>query len=260
MDTATARSLNVQSVDFLLLSYFSLEPDQYPQPLTKGRLLNGWLQTYPQEWVRCALVESLYQGRYKTYCVEQILSLWHRRGQPIYHFNHEFEAMICSNVPQRKETALVVDAPVDYGVDEPVSLLNSQDSQASVVLPPSEEMTQISEFSTDLSDEEQILAPTSTDSESAYLEFADSESAYLENGDRHWADAFEWPVADEQESVLATVLSQNQLLPLMLNRIGLVPIHRFMPEAEPVEFCERLAAIASSFGAVTHQESAQAQR
>ena len=244
MDTATARSLNVHSVDFLLLSYFSLEPDQYPQPLTKGRLLTRWLQTYPQEWVRCALIESLYQGRYKTYCVEQILSLWHRRGQPIYHFNHEFETMICSNVPQRQENVLVVDEPVDYGVDEQVSLLNNEDSQASVVLPPSEEMIQPSEFSTDLSDEEQVLAP----------KFADLESTDLESGDRHWADAFEWPVNDGQESVLATVLSRNQLLPLMLDRIGLVPIHRFMPEAEPVEFCERLAAIAA------HQESAQAQR
>lgn len=244
MDTATARSLNAQSVDFLLLSYFSLEPDQYPQPLTKGRLLTRWLQTYPQEWVRCALVESLYQGRYKTYCVEQILSLWHRRGQPIYHFNHEFETMICNNVPQRKENVLVVDEPVDYGVDGQVSLLNNEDSKASVVLPPSEEMTQPSEFSTDLSGKEQVLAPKS----------ADLESTDLESGDRHWADAFEWPVTDGQQSVLATVLSQNQLLPLLLDRIGLVPIHRFIPEAEPVEFCERLAEIAA------HQESAQAQR
>lgn len=244
MDTAVARSLNAQSVDFLLLSYFSLEPDQYPQPLTKGRLLTRWLQTYPQEWVRCALVESLYQGRYKTYCVEQILSLWHRRGQPIYHFNHEFETMICNNVSQRKENVLVVDEPVDYGVDGQVSLLNNEDSNVSVVLPPSEEMTQSSEFSTDLSDKKQVLAPKS----------ADLESNELEDSDRHWTDGFEWPVADGQESVLATVLNRNQLLPLMLNRVGLVPIHRFMPEAEPVEFCERLAAIAAS------QESAQAQR
>lgn len=245
MDTATARSLSFQSVTFALLSYFSLEPDQYPQPLTKPRLLSRWLQTYPQEWVRCALIESLYQGRYKTYCVEQILSLWHRRGQPIYHFNHEFEAMICTNVPQRQESAVMLDVPTDHPIDpvidEQVSLLNSEDLQALVVLPPSEEMTQTSEVSTDLSDEGQSLAD-------------------LESGDRHWANSFEWPVADGQESVLATVLNRNQLLPLMLNRIGLVPIHRFIPEAEPVEFCERLAAIANSFSAVTHQESAQAQR
>lgn len=247
MDTATARSLNAQSVDFLLLSYFSLEPDQYPQPLTKGRLLTRWLQTYPQEWVRCALVESLYQGRYKTYCVEQILSLWHRRGQPIYHFNHEFETMICSNVPQRKEKALVVNTPVEGAVGEgtvgeQVSWLNSEDLQASVVLRPSEEMTEAAEVSPNLQAEGHLLEPTAPT------------SAEPETSDRHWADAFEWPVTDGQESVLATVLSQHQLLPLMLDRIGLVPIHRFIPEAEPVEFCERLAEIAA------HQESAQAQR
>ncbi|MGB8698382.1 MAG: hypothetical protein WCD18_03110, partial [Thermosynechococcaceae cyanobacterium] len=35
-----------------------------------------------------------------------------------------------------------------------------------------------------------------------------------------------------------------QWLPLTASRTGLVPIHQFMPEAEPIEFCEKLAAIA----------------
>jgi hypothetical protein len=245
MDTA-ARSLSFPSIAVTLLSYFSLEPDQYPQPLTKARLLNRWLQTYPQEWVRCALVESLYQGRYKTYCVEQILALWHRRGQPIYHFNHEFETMICNNVPQRKETVLAIDAPVvDRFGAQALQPDCDEGLQSSVVPPLSEEKTDASEVSTGLPDEGNSFAPKSTD---------------LESGDRRWTNAFDWHVADVQQSVLASVLNRNQLLPLLLDRIGLVPIHRFMPEAEPVEFCERLAAIASSVRAVTHQESAKAQR
>ncbi len=232
MDTATAQSLSFPSVVVTLLSYFSLEPDQYPQPLTKARLLSRWLQTYPQEWVRCALVESLYQGRYKIYCVEQILALWHRRGQPIYHFNHEFETMICSNVPQRKETVMAIDAPVVDKVG--VQALQpdcGEGLQFSVVLPLPEEGADASEVSTGLPDKGNSLVSTSAD---------------LESGDRRWTNAFDWPVADVQQSVLASVLNRNQLLPLLLDRIGLVPIHRFMPEAEPVEFCERLAAIAQA--------------
>lgn len=242
MDNATAKSLNFQSAAFALLSYYSLEPDQYPQPLTKGRLLSRWLHTYPENWVRCALIESLYQGRYKTYCVEQILALWHRRGQPIYHFNHEFETMICNNVPQRNENVLVIDAAM---ADVQASQPSRNDIKALSKLPllPPEERTEASEVSTiDPQNEALILEP----------EFA----AVADGDDHDWTNAFEWPATDIQESVLSSVLSHNQLLPLMFNRIGLIPIHRFMPEAEPIEFCERLAAIASSCKAVTHQASA----
>ncbi|HEY9641701.1 MAG TPA: hypothetical protein V6C57_14535 [Coleofasciculaceae cyanobacterium] len=58
------------------------------------RLVNVWLCQYPANWVRFSLIEALYQGRYKAVSVEQILRFWHRRGRPIYHFNHEFERII----------------------------------------------------------------------------------------------------------------------------------------------------------------------
>jgi hypothetical protein len=242
MDNATAKSLNFQSVAFALLSYYSLEPDQYPQPLTKGRLLSRWLHNYPENWVRCALIESLYQGRYKTYCVEQILALWHRRGQPIYHFNHEFETMICNNVPQRHENVLAVEAAM---ADVQASQPSQNDMKASSKLPllPSEERPEASEVPTiDPQNEASILEP----------ELEPEAAAVADGDDYDWTNAFEWPETEIQESVLSSVLSHNQLLPLMFNRIGLIPIHRFMPEAEPVEFCERLAAIASACKAETH--------
>lgn len=58
------------------------------------QLANHWLSDYPANWVRFALIEALYQGRYKAFSVERILRLWNRRGQPLYHFNHEFERII----------------------------------------------------------------------------------------------------------------------------------------------------------------------
>jgi hypothetical protein len=62
--------------------------------LTAQQLVNSWLSRHPAHWVQLALVEALYQGRYKARSIEQILMLWHRRGYPLYHFNHEFERII----------------------------------------------------------------------------------------------------------------------------------------------------------------------
>jgi hypothetical protein len=54
-----------------------------------------WLELYRPIWIRDAVVEALYQGRYKSRSVKQILELWERRGQPIRHATHEFEAAVC---------------------------------------------------------------------------------------------------------------------------------------------------------------------
>ncbi len=62
-------------------------------------ILDRWLRHFPPRWIRLALIEALYLGRYKAISVEQILELWQRREQPIYHFNSEFEAIICNSLP-----------------------------------------------------------------------------------------------------------------------------------------------------------------
>jgi len=64
------------------------------------KLVMEWLTKYPRQWLRLAVVEALYQGRYKAVSVEQILSMWQRLGQPLYHFNGEFERLVCNNFPQ----------------------------------------------------------------------------------------------------------------------------------------------------------------
>lgn len=63
-------------------------------------LIDQWLKTYKAIWVRLAVVEALYQGRYKAISVEQILKFWFRRGNPNFHFTHEFERLICHNLPR----------------------------------------------------------------------------------------------------------------------------------------------------------------
>jgi hypothetical protein len=228
MDYTTPHSPNSPTVAFSLLSYYSPEPERYPQPWTKVKLLDRWQRIYPTQWICWALIESIYQGRYKTYCVEQILALWLRRGEPLYHFNSEFEAMICHKVPQRVESSPVIDKqaalPSTVAVDESFlpSALDEEGSENLSEPVPSDNAAK-------------ILMPESIVGESEV----------------DWIDAFEQPVKQTREFDLVSVLSRHQLLPLTFDRIGLEPIHRFMPEAEPVEFCEKLAAIAAT------QESAR---
>jgi hypothetical protein len=61
-------------------------------------LIYKWLNHYQAHWVRLAVVEALYQGRYKAISVEHILDCWRRRGQPNFHFSLEFERLICQNL------------------------------------------------------------------------------------------------------------------------------------------------------------------
>ena len=79
-----------------LLIHYSFDRGGY----TAGELIDRWLNDYPAHWVRLAVIEALYQGRYKAISVEQILAFWNRRGQAFYHFNREFERLICGNVFQ----------------------------------------------------------------------------------------------------------------------------------------------------------------
>lgn len=63
-------------------------------------LLASWLEKYQADWVRLAVIEALYRGRYKAVSVEQILNLWSRRQYASYGFNHEFERLICRKLPR----------------------------------------------------------------------------------------------------------------------------------------------------------------
>lgn len=63
-------------------------------------LVAKWHNDYQANWVRLGVIEALYQGRYKSISVEQILASWNRRGQVMHHFNHEFERLICRKFPQ----------------------------------------------------------------------------------------------------------------------------------------------------------------
>lgn len=61
-----------------------------------GALVAIWQERLGADptWIRAAVLEALYQGRYKAFSVEQILQGWKRRGHPVRHFNSEFERVV----------------------------------------------------------------------------------------------------------------------------------------------------------------------
>ena len=73
-----------------------------------------WLEFYRPSWIRDAVVEALYQGRYKSVSVRQILELWNRRGQPIRHVTYEFEAAVCREFGEVKVAPMPSAAPVQH--------------------------------------------------------------------------------------------------------------------------------------------------
>lgn len=55
-------------------------------------------RNYDLHWLRSAVTESLYRGRYKVISVEQILESWQRKQAVFSKFDHEFEALIWGNL------------------------------------------------------------------------------------------------------------------------------------------------------------------
>lgn len=83
-----------QLIEVLIENYGFELSNETPQELAVR-----WLEEYEAHWVRLAIIEALYLGRYKAVSVEQILNLWLSRGQPRFHFTHEFERLICRRLP-----------------------------------------------------------------------------------------------------------------------------------------------------------------
>lgn len=101
------RETATQVVDLLIHYSFDLGGNNSRQ------LVDRWQSTYAPNWIRWAVIEALYQGRYKAISVEQILQLWQRRQQPRYHFNYEFERLVCNKFPRDLSQPLASKSPPD---------------------------------------------------------------------------------------------------------------------------------------------------
>lgn len=84
----------IQNTIIRLLEHYSFDSDDRPMSF----VVADWVGCYPWQWILDAIIEALYQGRYKTISVEQILIIWQRRGHPLHHFNGEFERIVCGQL------------------------------------------------------------------------------------------------------------------------------------------------------------------
>jgi hypothetical protein len=76
-----------------LLQYYNFDIGNY----SFDDLAKLWCE-YDPIWVRLAIIESLFRGRYKAVSVDQILEFWQRRGEPCCRFSREFERLICGDI------------------------------------------------------------------------------------------------------------------------------------------------------------------
>lgn len=76
-----------------LLQRYSFDLGGY----TISDLQRLWSRFKP-DWLRQAVIEALFQGRYKAVSVYQILQLWERKGETQHRYNSEFERLVCDDV------------------------------------------------------------------------------------------------------------------------------------------------------------------
>lgn len=117
-----------------LLIHYSFDLSGY----SALELVNIWEKQYPVSWIRIAVIEALYQGRYKAISVQQILSLWGRRGQATYHFNMEFERLICSKFPENLTSLPTPVSPVAKISSPPPENSTPRNDSSALNKPPEE--------------------------------------------------------------------------------------------------------------------------
>jgi hypothetical protein len=137
-------------------------------------LIDDWLKSYSPLWIRWAVVEALYQGRYKAISVEHLLNFWSRRGEPSFRFSSEFERLITHNLPKSYTTDL--DLTVESDDDEvalsvpqkfslpsfpsPPPLLEPILNQVSSVISETELLEGILNEDIDVEKQENLMKPT----------------------------------------------------------------------------------------------------
>ncbi|HIK14477.1 MAG TPA: hypothetical protein IGS53_04185 [Leptolyngbyaceae cyanobacterium M33_DOE_097] len=95
--TGLDHSEEAEAIAADLLHYYDFELGGF----TVEHLIERWSKAYSSDWILLAVVEALYQGRYKAVSVDQLLLLWQRREQPLTHFNREFELLVSQRLPRK---------------------------------------------------------------------------------------------------------------------------------------------------------------
>jgi hypothetical protein len=55
---------------------------------------------YDTVWVQWAIIECLFQGRYKAISVLHLLDFWERKGRANCHYTKDFERLMCGDLAE----------------------------------------------------------------------------------------------------------------------------------------------------------------
>lgn len=181
-----------------------------------GELVAIWQERLDAEpsWIRAAVIEALYQGRYKAFSVEQILQGWKRRGHPIRHFNSEFERIILG--------------PIDPTASKYASMTTASPSE----LMSAETPSLFTAPRTATSPESPAIAPEPTEPPPSETRDTPSPEAIATHpGERESPDP---PESAYHQLSITDASAFNQP----------APIRKFVPETESSEFYQRLQSVA----------------
>jgi hypothetical protein len=212
-----------------LLAHYSFDLGGY----TAIELVEHWSSQYPAAWLQAAVVEALYQGRYKAVSVDQILTFWHRRGEPRYHFSHEFERIICSKLP--KSLTGKTDALIGEW-SELDATLPAPDAEPNPRVPAADQVSG--------------MAATATDA----IPVMAASTPFMES-DSGWEDSTLLPHAHHLDEPLIHTFKPtdfsklNTLVPQgnwSRDEAVRQPIHQFIPAIEASNFYIKLKAVSQS--------------
>ncbi|NJO43456.1 MAG: hypothetical protein HC865_23450 [Cyanobacteria bacterium RU_5_0] len=252
-----------------LLTRYSFDLGGY----TTEQLVDSWLDRYPTQWIRLATIEALYQGRYKAVSVEQLLSLWQRRGRSLHRFNREFERIVCNrffssviDLPttpapssSRIKTRIELPkqpidpppiAPAMPATDEPINPFPSLEEMSDGRVTASEEPKAPIEAIEMIEAVETVEAVEAIDSPMLNPEsdlLAPSSEMALPNPDEDLDSSL--PPLHRQPVQTFKPVTASDLQPLLeinwsRSTAAKHPIHQFVPQSESSDFHAKLKAVA----------------
>ncbi len=225
-----------------LLAYYNFQDELQ----TREQLLDRWLRSYPVDWVRLALIEALYQGRYKSASVEYLLQLWQRRGQPLKRFSREFERLVSHNCPKTFLSLL----------QAPPSIPQSQQKSQTT-------LTGLMDKSPSISRKKASIAPPAISPQIDLLEQEDHQevsatenSRSLHSSTQHESAAEEqqkrpvtnFPLEESPDEWGIHAAEPSKICRKASRLSSANPIHSFTPISRPSGLYEKLAAMANTEG------------
>lgn len=209
-----------------------------------GQLVAIWQERLEAEpsWIRAAVLEALYQGRYKAFSVEQILQGWKRRGHPVRHFNSEFERVVFGPIDPTisKYAAMTMQSPSELMSAQPETAkppsshtANNRPSAAGPSLPNTSSVSRDSAGAASPAPElpfEQATSDETTVTEPPLNAEPPAQPPPARSDDAEPQLSFE-SLLNAGTSQHSAVFSQPE------------PIRKFVPRSEASEFYQRLQSV-----------------